>query len=431
MDTPHGSACADEWLLRRLVELGIALSAETNRDRLLETLLLEAKSLTNADGGTLYLMTDDDQLRFEIIRKNVASHAALSKSIVVIDDTYHAKGFDFAGTRTFDARTGYRSTSFMTVPLMTTGGEVVGALQLINAGGAVTLFAEGVRAIIASLASQAAIAIDNRQLLDAQRALLDSFIKVIANAIDEKSPYTGGHCQRVPEITNLLAKAAVEQTQGPFAYFTLNDDTWYALHLAGWLHDCGKVTAPEYVVDKSTKLETIGDRLHEVRTRFEVLRRDAEIRCLSRQLAGENKAAAEAALATKIKTLEDDLAFVTECNLGGEFMSDDKIARLKEIGGRTWTRHFDRRIGLSWEDPPAFRRCRSCAPPRRTSACSTTAPTTGTDRTIWTNCTPARHPVGRGTGQDQRPCRGHAPHAQPVALPEEAEGDPGICGVPP
>ncbi len=262
MDTPHGLASADEWLLRRLVELGIALSAETNRDRLLETLLLEAKSRTNADGGTLYLMTDDDQLRFEIIRnnslgiamggttgqpitfpnvhlfdpdsgkpnrKNVASHAALSKSIVVIDDAYHAKGFDFAGTRAFDARTGYRSTSFMTVPLMTTGGEVVGALQLINAGGAVTLFAEGVRAIIASLASQAAIAIDNRQLLDAQRALLDSFIKVTANAIDEKSPYTGGHCQRVPEITNLLAKAAVEQTQGPFADFTLNDDTWYPL----------------------------------------------------------------------------------------------------------------------------------------------------------------------------------------------------------
>ncbi|WP_337997355.1 GAF and HD-GYP domain-containing protein [Oleispirillum naphthae] len=386
MDRTFSGSPAEEPLLCRLVELGIALSSERDRNRLLETLLLEAKSLTNADGGTLYLMSDDDTLCFEIIRndtlaiamggttgrpidfpcvrlsdpesgkpnhKNVASHAALAKEIVVIDDAYHAEGFDFAGTRAFDARTGYRSTSFMTVPLMTPGGEVVGVLQLINARdekGAVVPFGEAVKPIIAALASQAAIAIDNRQLLDAQRALLDSFIKLIAGAIDEKSPYTGGHCQRVPEITNMIAKAAVEQTEGPFADFTLDEDAWYALHLAGWLHDCGKVTTPEYVVDKSTKLETICDRLHEVRTRFEVLRRDAEIRCLERKLAGENAAAAEAALAAEIAALESDYAFVAECNLGGEFMADDRIARLKEIGARTFTRTFDRTIGLSWEE---------------------------------------------------------------------------------
>ncbi len=237
MESPSCSVSADERLLSRLVDLGIALSAETNRDRLLETLLLEAKSLTNADSGTLYLMTDDDQLRFEIIRndtlgiamggttgqaitfpnvrlfdpesgkpnrKNVASHAALAKEIVVIDDAYDAKGYDFAGTRAFDARTGYRSASFMTVPLMTTEGEVVGVLQLINArneNGTVIPFPEEVRSVIAALASQAAIAIDNRQLLDAQRALLDSFIQVIANAIDEKSPYTAATangCRKSP-----------------------------------------------------------------------------------------------------------------------------------------------------------------------------------------------------------------------------------------
>ncbi len=386
METSSCSVTADEQLLCRLVDLGIALSAETNRDRLLETLLLEAKSLTNADGGTLYLLTDDDQLRFEIIRndtlriamggttgqaitfpnvrlfdpatgepnhKNVASHAALAKEIVVIDDAYDAEGFDFSGTRAFDAHTGYRSASFMTVPLMTTEHEVVGVLQLINAreaGGTVIPFPEEVRSIIAALASQAAIAIDNRQLLDAQRALLDAFIQVIANAIDEKSPYTGGHCQRVPEITALLAQAAAAQTEGPFADFTMTEDDQYALHLAAWLHDCGKVTTPEYVVDKSTKLETIGDRLHEVRTRFEVLRRDAEIRCLERRLAGEDAATAEAERDAEIALLAADYAFVAECNLGGEFMADDKIARLKEIGARTFTRTFDRTIGLSWEE---------------------------------------------------------------------------------
>ncbi|MBN2751860.1 MAG: GAF domain-containing protein [Rhodospirillaceae bacterium] len=377
---------ADDRLLSRLVELGIALSAETDRNRLLETLLLEAKNLTNADGGTLYLMSDDDTLCFEIIRndtlniamggttgcaidfpcvhltdpktgapnhKNVASHAAIAKDIVVIDDAYDAEGYDFSGTRAFDAHTGYRSTSFMTVPLLTTEHEVVGVLQLINARdatGTVIPFRASVKPIIAALASQAAIAIDNRLLLDAQRALLDSFIQVIANAIDEKSPYTGGHCQRVPVIADLLALAANEQTTGPFADFTLSEDKRYALHLAAWLHDCGKVTTPEYVVDKSTKLETIYDRLHEIRARFEILRRDAEIRCLNRQLSGTDKATAEANLAAEIQALTDDYAFIADCNLGGAFMSDDKIARLQEISQRTFTRTFDRTIGLSWEE---------------------------------------------------------------------------------
>ncbi|GAB3122202.1 HD family phosphohydrolase [Novispirillum itersonii] len=387
----------DASYLARLIDLGIALSAETNHDRLTEKILVEAKEFTKADGGTLYLVGDDGQsLHFKILRNdtlntvlggttgrpvpfpplrlfnaetgapnhnNVATHVALTGRSINIEDAYTAEGFDFSGTKRFDEGTGYRSKSFLTLPLKTVTGEVIGVLQLINAQdghGGVIPFAPNIQPMVEALASQAAVAIDNQRLLQAQRDLLDSFIKVLARAIDAKSPYTGGHCERVPILAKMLAQAACNQTEGPFAAYALDDEEWYELHLAAWLHDCGKVTTPEYVVDKATKLETIYDRIHEVRTRFEVLRRDAEIDMLRRQLAGEDKAATEAAFAARVGELEEQFAFVAETNIGGEFMAPDKIDRLQVIGAQTWTRYFDRSLGLSWEestrlktDPPA------------------------------------------------------------------------------
>ena len=134
-----------------------------------------------------------------------------------------------------------------------------------------------VLAFVENLSGVAAIAIETRRLIAEQKALLEAFIQLIAAAIDAKSPYTGGHCQRVPELTKLLAQAACDAREGPFRDFALDADEWEAVHIASWLHDCGKVTTPEYVVDKATKLETICDRIHEIRMRFEVLKRDAEI----------------------------------------------------------------------------------------------------------------------------------------------------------
>src|SRR6185503_6115902 len=121
-----------------------------------------------------------------------------------------------------------------------------------------------------------------------------------------KSPYTGGHCQRVPELTDMLARAAHDSKEGPFAGFTLNEDEWEALRIASWLHDCGKVTTPEYVVDKATKLETLYDRIHEVRTRFEVFKRDAEIASLKARLGGGDETALADALARQWRELDDD-----------------------------------------------------------------------------------------------------------------------------
>lgn len=372
---------------RTLIDLGIALSAERNHNRLMEKILLGAKEIANADGGTLYL-TDEpgEHLRFEIMRNdslgiamggttgqpipfppvrlhdeagqpnhnNVASHCALTAATVTIADAYHVDRFDFSGTKAFDARTGYRSQSFLTVPLRNYEGTVIGVLQLINArdgAGVVIEFGAEVVPLIEALASQAAVALDNQKLIEAQKTLFKSFISVIAGAIDAKSPYTGGHCHRVPTLTLMLARAACAAESGPFADFQLDEDEWYELEVAAGLHDCGKVTTPEYIVDKATKLETIYNRIHEVRMRFELCKREAEIACLEGLLAGEEPP--EALTARRDATLAEldaDFAFLAECNIGGEAMAPERIARLERIAARTWTRTLDDRLGLSIDE---------------------------------------------------------------------------------
>ena len=373
---------------RRLIEIGIALSAERDNNRLMEVILLEAKSLTNADGGTLYLCSEEDALKFEIMHtdslsialggttgkeitfaplrmrdpetgepnhKNVATHVALSGRSVNIADAYEAEDFDFSGTKKFDEGTGFRSKSFLTVPLKNHDGDVIGVLQLLNAGdwetGEVIAFSADVEPLVEALASQAAMALDNQQLIDAQKRLLDSFIELIAGAIDAKSPYTGGHCQRVPELTKMLVRAACDSEDTPCADFDLTEEEWYELHIAAWLHDCGKVTTPEYVVDKATKLETIYNRIHEVRMRFEVVKREAEIAYLKALVDGTGDGERlKTELDDRLAELDNDFAFIAECNIGGEFMAPERTDRVKGIAEQTWTRTLDDRLGVSRDE---------------------------------------------------------------------------------
>jgi HD-GYP domain-containing protein (c-di-GMP phosphodiesterase class II) len=201
-----------------------------------------------------------------------------------------------------------------------------------------------------ALSGFTAVSMESRQLLKMQKALLQSFIELIANAIDAKSPYTGGHCQRVPELTKMLAAAACESQDPGFENFSLSDEEWEELHIAAWLHDCGKVTTPEYVVDKSTKLETIYDRIHEIRMRFEVLKRDAEIDYWQQLANGGNATQLKAELEQKQTQLDDDFAFVAQCNEGGEFMAAEDITRLNAIANKTWRRTLSDRVGIAWEE---------------------------------------------------------------------------------
>ena len=365
--------------LEQLNQIGAALSKERDISRLLELILRAAKSITHADGGTLYRMVDGKALRFEMLLNDslnvamggssgkpitfpdlqlylddgtpnnamVAAYAALNQQTVNISDAYSAPNFDFAGTRRFDASTGYRSQSFLTVPMLDHENQVIGVLQLINAKppGSVEVqaFSPSDQSLTESLASQAAIALTNRMLITQLEELFESFISMINTAIDEKSPYTGGHCQRVPTLTMQLAQAVNATSEGPLAGFKLDERDLYELKIAGLLHDCGKVTTPVHVVDKATKLQTLFDRVDLVDTRFEVLKRDAEIAALQAQLALRPPidAPAEAAIAAQLQAdcqqLHADRDFLRRTNRGGEFMKDEDLARVRSIGeGRTW-----------------------------------------------------------------------------------------------
>jgi HD-GYP domain-containing protein (c-di-GMP phosphodiesterase class II) len=357
----------------------------------METILLEAKNIGSADGGTLYIRTKQDQLTFAIIRTdslgiaqggttgvditmpavemyklddvgqrrrnhhNIVSHVALTGETINIHDAYDSQVFDFTGTRMFDHNTGYRSKSFLTIPLKNRQDHVIGVLQLLNSldpvNGEVVPFSDDIEPLVEALASQAAVALENQNLIESQKNLLDSFIELMAGAVDAKSPYTGGHCQRVPELTEMLTQAACDSVLPAFSEFDLTEEEWYELHIAAWLHDCGKVTTPEYVVDKATKLETITDRLHEIRLRFEVVKAEAVIDYQRQLLAGVTDAEGlKHALDARLAQLDDDFAFVAECNLGGEFMAQERLTRLQQIADIEWTRTLSDRIGLAHEE---------------------------------------------------------------------------------
>ncbi len=372
--------------IERLNEIGIALSAASNVKVLCDEILTGAMELTNCDAGSLYRMSDDKtELEFVIVRNNslgthmggsggvemtfppvplmvdgkpnknnVVSSAVHDDVTIKIPDAYHAEGFDFSGTRKFDQETGYRTQSILTIALKNHHNEIIGALQLINAkdeqSGETRDFTPADQQLAESLASQAAITITNNRLIEEQRELLLGFVDMMVEALSDKSLYTGGHCKRVPVITEMLAQAAVDSSEGKFRGFTLNSNEWEELKMAGKLHDCGKVATPEYVVDKSTKLETIYDRIHEVRMRFEVLKRDAEIDCWKKIAAGADENEQREILDRYCRQIDDDFAFVAECNIGGEFMSDEQVERLNMIAQKSWQRTLDDRLGISWEE---------------------------------------------------------------------------------
>ena len=210
------------------------------------------------------------------------------------------------------------------------------------------------RQFVEELSGVAAVAIETRQLAEAQQRLMDAMIKLLADAIDAKSPYTGGHCERVPQLAQMLLDQVVNADSGPYASFSMTEAERYEFRVAAWLHDCGKVTSPEYVVDKPTKLETLYNRIHEVRMRFEVLWRDAELAYWRGLASGADPQVLQAALVHSQAQLQDDFAFVAQANIGGESMQDADIERLQQISQQRWQRHFDNRLGISRDEAQRY-----------------------------------------------------------------------------
>lgn len=361
--------------IRRLNQIGTALSAERNLDRLLEMIVDQARDFTNADGGTLYIMSDDEtELQFAIVQNtslnirmggtggkitwpsvklrnpdgspnhaNVSAYSAITGKVVNIADVYHAEGFNFEGTRKFDAETGYRSMSMLVVPMRNHENDIIGILQLLNAHTEMTdeviSFSIENQKMTESLASQAAIALSNNRLIHDLENLLESFIRTIATAIDEKSPYTGGHVRRVAELTMTIAEKINDTKEGTFAGIHFDEDKLKELRISAWLHDVGKITTPEFIIDKARKLETIYDRLEAIKIRFEILKRDYLLTTIKKSDVKKKRNCNEKEIDNYdkyVEQLEADYRFIEEINTGSTFMDEKMNLRLNNIAATRW-----------------------------------------------------------------------------------------------
>jgi HD-GYP domain-containing protein (c-di-GMP phosphodiesterase class II) len=358
-------------VLDEMLNVGIALSSEKNTAKLLESILLTAKKLSNADGGTIYSVNEDNALVFDTLfndtlglhwggssgqpiqfspipiykngrvnRTAIVAVAAQANRVINIDDIYEATEYDIEHAKQIDQNNNYRTKSVLTIPMVNHEGDINGVLQLVNARdeNSIIPFSSATERAILAMASLASVALTNRQLIDSMEELFQAFTQLIAKAIDEKSPYTGGHCRRVPQLTMMIAEAVHRHQEGPMADFTMTDADRHELNLAGWIHDCGKVATPEYVMDKSKKLETIFDRIAQVETRFELAKRDTELALTKQILTADNeqeKQDLQQQLASALRQLEDDFEFVRNANTGGEFMDKADQDRLARIGAST------------------------------------------------------------------------------------------------
>lgn len=345
--------------IHRFLDISQTVAAEQNFDRLLPRLLADTLSAAEARAGVLYLAEasqlnpavalDDsgsalagDLPSLDVAHTGPLLGAALAEGIARAS-RLQPEDLDSLGLATANLA---QASHAMAVPLCNRKNELVGAMILLSE----TETDSHRLSFVKALSGSAAVSLESKALIKAQKDLFEAFIQLIAAAIDAKSPYTGGHCARVPELTKMLARAACAASCGPYQDFQLSEDDWEVLHVAAWLHDCGKVTTPEYVVDKATKLETIHDRIHEIRMRFEVLKRDKEISSLQAIAAGKDAETVHRQLAAELQQLDDDFAFVARCNEGGEFMAPESIDRLQAIAARTWLRTLDDRIGISQDE---------------------------------------------------------------------------------
>jgi len=354
------------YYIDQLNEIGQLLTEEKDFQVVMKKILTTAKKLSNSDAGTFYLLGGDEKsLEFTAVQTdslgislskadgtipwpnlpmhnengednnvNISVYCALNNKLINIEDVYNSREFDFQGPKSFDESTGYRTKSMLVVPMKSYDDTVIGVLQLINKkdikGRSIPYEREDEKMIL-SMASQAAVSITQSRLVKDLEKLLDSFVQSIATAIGEKSKYTQGHINRVADLTLIIANA-VNEDEGFYKDKHFCEDEIAALDLAAWMHDVGKITTPDHIVDKATKLETIHDRIQNIEVRFELLQRDKYIQMLEKKAANpENTTAIEQAYNEEIEEINSDLEFLQKSNFGSEFMADDNIERIYTI----------------------------------------------------------------------------------------------------
>lgn len=364
----------DKTNLQHFIDISIRLTTEKDSSKLLDEILQVVMSIANSDAGSIYSITPNKQLKFEtVINKSlnlylggtlgspvdfpnidlfidgkpnetaIVAHSANSGEVINIPDVYDALPFDMSAARKMDARTGYRSESMLTIPLKDHEDDIIGVIQLINVKDAQNKnipFSEELVTLIRSFASLGAISLTNSTLIKGMEDLFSTFAETIAMAIDEKSPHTGGHCKRVPALTLMLADAVNDINKGPLASFSMTEADRHELDIAGWLHDCGKIATPDHIMEKSTKLETIFDRIKYVDAKFEIISRDLKIAyqqkiiCAMKLQKPIEVQQFERLLDTELKQLALDRALLQRVNVGGEFLGDAELEHIERIANK-------------------------------------------------------------------------------------------------
>ncbi len=362
--------------LKNLFKIAQTMQAELDTAILLEMIVEQAKRFTHADAATLYLLSEDKkELVFKVLHNDtlnsridtlntdekwsnlplylenmqpniqmVAVLSAQNQKTIMIPDVYEKSEFDFAGTKEFDKKTGYRSRSMLVVPLIDHENETIGVLQLINKK---NIYNETIpfdtfdRESTSALASQASIAIVNATLIKNLEESFELFIRTIAKAIDAKSHNTGEHVRKVAKISSMIAEAIDKSDEGLYKEVYYSDDDIKQIHLAALLHDVGKIATPGYLMEKSKKLETIVDRMDLIEERIEILKRDIKIKYLEKEIKAlkaqkpipKDQRDHEV---QELKILDDIHSFLHQCNFGSEFLEDDKISYLQKLAKKTY-----------------------------------------------------------------------------------------------
>lgn len=286
--------------------------------------------------------------------KHTTEICAIDKDIINSSNIYNEADIDASDLKEFDLNNDYNSVSLLAFPLFDSNNNLLAVIQFINAknnSGKISSFTSVIQDKLLALCQILSFVLENQQQHEVSDKFLEGFVLILSKIMRAKSPKTASISRQVPIMSQMIAMALLSNSEGVFKNFEMNDNEWNCLNLASWIYDIGKVMAPDYLLDKHTKLETIYNRIHEIRDRFEILRRDAHIEYLQKRLNNvADKETLQAEFVNKVKQLHDDFSFIGQCNIGSAELTNEDIARLDTIASQTFTRHFDRSIGLSADE---------------------------------------------------------------------------------